>query len=122
MLVFVFPAAPTLAGMTSTDLNDSANIHCSDKIQTLSSVSNTQLFAVDIAMKEHKDCKKSCCPASNCVCQGPCQHFSASSNANFLKNLNNVPSLRGDRNSQYPALNIHPLNTYYLPALRPPIC
>ena len=122
IFALLFPVAPVFASMANDGASSSVTKHCPDKEQTLSSNSKTQLFAVVTAMKDHKNCKKSCSTNSICVCQSPCQQLSSSATSTLLNHLKIVSSLHGDRKTLFSDIDVHALNNLYLPALRPPIC
>lgn len=122
MLVLVFPVATTFASMANDGASSFATKHCPDKIQTLSSASKHQLFAVVTAMNDHNKCKKNCCPNGNCVCNVPCHQLSSSANPTLFNNQNISSSFHAYMKILFSDFKANPLNNIFLPALRPPIC
>ena len=121
VMSLLVPVTPAMASSLNTDSNSSAHDICMMSNSGNSTVFNDQADAGEVADNKVENCKDSCCSDGDCLCLDACLHFTASSNFSLFTNQNFSLSLFGDSASPSTTLEIHPVNNYYPPALRPPI-
>ena len=122
VISLVVPVTPAIASVLNIQGGLSEHKNCMSSMQTNSTASDGQAHAGKAAIKGHENCKDSCCPDGECICQGACLQLSASNNLPLFTGRNVTFSLQDEAASLSTDLGIHPSTIHYLPALRPPIC